>query len=206
MSMVLLSIPPGLEKALLCMGESHRYLRTNTDKTNFLSQFHKLQNNLLSRGYEARVIKPLLRRVRYKDRHKIIHKNKKETEQGKGTPTLVLTYNTHIPRVWEALNQIWQDFKQDPLLNELYPEPPRIALKKNPSLGNLLVRARLKKQTPRTLPKDSQPINTYQHCSIPADYPKNIRKQADTRTNTIRQTIIAISIYCAKLTRPETTT
>ena len=72
--------PPGVGKSI-ALGEAYRYLRTNSDETNVLYQIHKLKNTLLSRGYEDRVIKPLIRRVRYKDRHKVIHKTKQETGQ-----------------------------------------------------------------------------------------------------------------------------
>ena len=50
----------------------------------------------------------------------------------------------------------WLDVKKDPLLNYLYPAPPRIALKRNRSLRDMLVRARLKKETPRVFTNEPQ--------------------------------------------------
>ena len=168
--------PGGVGKSI-ALGESYRALRTNTDKVNFLQQIHKVQNALLSRGYDEKIIKPLIRRVRYKDRHTIIHKSKQTAIQTPGTPTMALTYNTHVSQFRTELNLIWMDVKKNPLLNELYPMPPRIALKKNRSLSNMLVSAKLKNQTPRNVPQDSQPFDIYQHCRVPANYPNNILKR-----------------------------
>ena len=168
--------PGGVGKSI-ALGESYRALRTNTDKVNFLQQIHKVQNALLSRGYDEKIIKPLIRRVRYKDRHTIIHKSKQTAIQTPGTPTMALTYNTHVSQFRTELNLIWMDVKKNPLLNELFPMPPRIALKKNRSLSNMLVSAKLKHQTPRNVPQDSQPFDIYQHCRVPADYPNNILKR-----------------------------
>ena len=63
--------------------------------------------------------------------------------------------------------------------------PPRIAQKKNRSLGNILVSAKLKKQTPREMPPDYQPIDVYQHCRIPAEYPRNILKHKEKTADII---------------------
>ncbi|KAL5468990.1 hypothetical protein EMCRGX_G030153 [Ephydatia muelleri] len=167
--------PPGIGKSI-ALGESYRALRTNTDKTNFLKQIDSVQNALLSRGYKQTVIKPLIRRVRFKDRHTVLYKNKRTKTQTLGTPTMVLTYNTHVSQVRKELNKIWEDVQQNPTLNALYPMPPRIAQKKNRSLGNILVSAKLKKQTPREMPPVNQPIDVYQHCRVPAEYPRNILK------------------------------
>ena len=168
--------PAGIGKSI-ALGESYRALRTNTDKTNFLEQIHRVQNALLSRGYKQKQIKPLIKRIRYKNRHAVIYKNKQTKAQTQSTPTMALTYNSHISQIRQELNQIWLDVQQNPLLKELFPMPPRIALKKNRSLSNMLVSAKLKKQTPREVPKHNQPLDVYQHCRIPADYPRNIGKQ-----------------------------
>ena len=176
--------PPGIGKSI-ALGESYRALRTNTDKTNFFKQIDSVQNALLSRGYKQTVIKPLIRRVRFKDRHTVLYKYKRTKTQTLGTPTMVLTYNTHVSQVRKELNKIWEDFQQNPTLNALYPMPPRIAQKKNRSLGNILVSAKLKKQTPREMPPDNQPIDVYQHCRVPAEYPRNILKHKEKTTDII---------------------
>eukprot|EP00731_Ephydatia_muelleri_P005538 Em0002g1714a len=170
--------PPGIGKSI-ALGESYRALRTNTDKTNFLKQIDSVHNALLSRGYKQTVIKPLIRRVRFKDRHTVLYKNKRTKTQTLGTPTMVLTYNTHVSQARKELNKIWEDVQQNPILSALYPMPPRIAPKKNRSLGNILVSAKLKKQTPREMPPDYQPIDVYQHCRVPAEYPRNILKHKE---------------------------
>ena len=168
--------PNGIGKSI-ALGEAYRALRTNTDKTNFLQQILKVQNALLSRGYREKVIKNLIKRVRYKDRHTVIYKSKQKVTQTPSTPTIALTYNTHISQVRTELNLIWNDVQKNPFLNKLYPTPPRIALKKNRSLGNILVSAKLNKQTPRNVPQEDQLFDIYKQCRVPADYPNNILKQ-----------------------------
>ena len=87
---------------------------------------------------------------------------------------MILTYNNHIHTVREELHKIWLDVKEDPLLNQLYPEPPRIALKRNRSLRDMLVRAKLQKETPLQIPDDTQRLDVYEHCRIPSNYPENL--------------------------------
>jgi len=87
---------------------------------------------------------------------------------------MVLTYNTHIHTVREELHKIWLDVIKEPFLNHLYPEPPRIALKRNRSLRDMLVKAKLKKQTPLEFTDRTKCFDTYNHCRMPSDYPKNL--------------------------------
>ena len=82
--------------------------------------------------------------------------------------------NTHVPRVRELLHRIWRDVKTDPLLNQLFPKPPRIALKKNKSLRDMLVRAKLKKHN---LPKCMQ-IHAASGCLQTLQYTFRLPQQA----------------------------
>ena len=91
---------------------------------------------------------------------------------------MAITYNTHVPRVREELHRIWLDVKRDPLLNQLFPTPPRIALKRNKSLRGMLARAKLRKETPLTYPNDTKHLDVYKHCSIPADFPHTFYSDA----------------------------
>ena len=96
---------------------------------------------------------------------------------------MAMTYNTHVPRVREELHRIRLDAKGDPLLNQLFPTPPRIALKKNKSLRDMLVRAKLRNETPLTYPNDTKHLDVYKHCSIPADYPYNLLRRSTPTHN-----------------------
>ena len=166
--------PKGVVKSIT-LGETYRFLRTNTDEANFNEQTHKLEQALRVRGYNENIVKPLIKQIHFKDRHKIIYRKKKEqTNPPPSTPFLSLTYNGHIPEVRKTLRQIWDDVKKDPILNHLFPETPRIALRKNRSLSNLLVRAKLQKQTPRPFPKLTQRPNYYDICRVPTNYPQNL--------------------------------
>ena len=98
-------------------------------------------------------------------------------------PDFSITYNTHVSKVRELLHRIWQDVKRDPLLNQLFPKPPRIALKKNKSLRDMLVRSKLKKETPLTYPNDTQHLDVYKHCSVPSDFPNKLRRRSTPTHN-----------------------
>ena len=164
--------PRGVAKSI-AIGEALRFLRTNTDESNFQQRTQKLLKTLLARGYKEKAIRTYIKQIKFRNRHQSIHKSKKETKLP-DTPIMALTYNKHVPLVREELNKIWLDVEKDPLLHKLYPEPPRIALKRNRSLRDLLVRARLKKTTPLAFPKDGQRLDTLKHCQIPTDFPNNL--------------------------------
>ena len=115
--------PKGVGKSIV-LGETYRYCRTNTNQDTFDKQTRDLEQSLLKRGYKKTMIRPLIRSIHFKDRHKIIYKPKNKPNPPT-TPTLALTYNTHIPKVRETLEQIWTHTKQDPILNTLFPETPR---------------------------------------------------------------------------------
>ena len=138
--------PKGTGKSI-ALGEAHRILRTNSDEGNFRQQILKLQKALLARGYKEKATKTLLKKIYFKDRERVIHKQNLKIDK-QGTPVMAITYNTHVPLVRDALRKLWVDVKRDPVLSGLFPAPPRIALKKNRSLRDMLVRARLKKETP----------------------------------------------------------
>ena len=119
---------------------------TQINASNFREQIQKLQKALLVRGYKEYAVKTLLKNINFRHRQEAIHKQKPRGEKTPGTPTMMLTYNNHIHTVREELQKIWLDVKEDPILNQLYPEPPRIALKRNRSLRDMLVRAKLQKK------------------------------------------------------------
>ena len=135
--------PKGTGKSI-ALGEAHRILHTNSDEGNFRQQILKLQKALLARGYKEKATKTLLKKIYFKDRERVIHKQNLKIDK-QGTPVMAITYNTHVPLVRDALRKLWVDVKRDPVLSGLFPAPPRIALKKNRSLRDMLVRARLKK-------------------------------------------------------------
>ena len=59
--------PSGVAKSIT-LGETYRFLRSNTDEVNFNEQTENLERALLLRGYIKEIIKPLIR-----DRHRIIY-------------------------------------------------------------------------------------------------------------------------------------
>ena len=120
--------PKGTGKSI-ALGEAYRFLRTNTDKSNFKQQILKLQKALLARGYKNKATKTLLKKIHFKDWEHVIHKQTEKIAIPE-TPVMAITYNTHVPRVRA---KIWLDIKKDPLLNYLFPAPPRITLKRSRS-------------------------------------------------------------------------
>lgn len=101
-----------------------------------------------------KIIKPLIKKIHFKDRHRIIYRKKKEqTNPLPSTLFLSLTYNGHIPEVRQTLREIWDDVEKDPLLYNLFPEKPCIVLNTNRSLSKLLVRAKLKKTNSTPIPE-----------------------------------------------------
>ena len=55
----------------------------------------------------------------------------------------VTTYHPALPSLKNILMSKWHLIQNQPLLREIYKEPPLISYKNGKSLGNILVRAKL---------------------------------------------------------------
>ncbi|XP_059570339.1 uncharacterized protein LOC106738317 [Alligator mississippiensis] len=81
---------------------------------------------------------------------------------------LVMTYHPSLEPVQKILKQLQPILERDPILKEIFPEPPILAFKLAPNLANLITRSKLPQA--QTTPKGSRPCQdkkckTCQHIS-----------------------------------------
>lgn len=132
-------------KGLIC-GELVRYVRTNTEDTNFKAMKTLFISRLLTRGYPRKFVEKMAATVSYEDRTLLLKQS--QPSPPKCYPPL---YKCPPPPQYRLLKQvILQNFH---LLQTRLPTPRFIPLK-YPTLANILVRTKLS-------PTDEQLIDIY---------------------------------------------
>ena len=131
--------PPGVKKGFV-KGEALRLLRTNSSKETFEENINKFKENLRLRGYPNNLIEKVLSEVKFSDR-KAALKNK--TKASKEILPFVTQYNPCVPNLKHILMDKWHLIESQPLLRQIYKEPPLISYKRGRSLKDILVRAKL---------------------------------------------------------------
>ena len=111
--------PPSVKKGFV-KGEALRILRTNSSKT---------------------MIENLLSDIKFTERESALlkHNNKEEKE----ILPFVTQYQPSVSSLKEVLMKNWNLIQNQPLLREIFKEPPIISYKKGISLNDMLVRANI---------------------------------------------------------------
>ena len=161
--------PSGCKKGIIT-GEALRYLRTNSDVSTFNDWISHHKQNLRSRGYKPSVTNTLLQPITHDKRQIALTPKSKAATQ---TLTFVNTFNDRTPNIRSIIHNNWKLLHIDPVLKELFPTPPIMALKKNRAITNLLVKSKpeaWEKPSSGTqcTPIDLGPIcyTPHQDCSI----------------------------------------
>ena len=161
--------PKGCKKGIIT-GEALRYLRTNSNEDTFKQWMSKHKSNLKGRGYNPSLINPLLESITFNERAKAL--NPKPLEQSADL-TFVNTYNDQTPEIRRIIYDNWERLHSDPTLKKLFPKPPILALMKNRTISNFLVKSKPDPWEPVSLmiqgPRDGvEPIriNDEPQCKI----------------------------------------
>ena len=112
-------------------GEALRLLRTNSVKENFETHKREFEQRLYQRGYPLTLVQTILTEVQFCDRKEALRK----TKQAKEILPFVTTY--------EILMKHWHMIQQQPRLKEIFNQPPIVSYRKEKSLKDILVRAKL---------------------------------------------------------------
>ena len=124
--------PSGVKKGFI-KGEALRLLRTNSLKTTFEENISLFKQRLRARGYPDNLIDKTLSQVKYHERMSAL-KTKKKTNKR------ILPFETNLKTI---LMNKWYLIERQPLLKEIFKEPPIISYKKGKFLKDILVRAKL---------------------------------------------------------------
>ena len=130
---------PGVTKGFI-KGEALRLLRTNSSKALFEENINNFKSRLSDRGYPKNVVEKTLIEVKFEERKYALQEKQKVR---KNILPFVTQYNPSVPNLKKVLMSKWHIIEKQPLLREVFREPPIISYKRGRSLKDILVRAKL---------------------------------------------------------------
>ena len=121
-------------------GEALRLLRTNSVTESF--EFKKLQflTRLLERGYPKSFAEDILTEIKFSVRNTALQSKSKTSKK---IIPFVTTFNPATPNLKKILIKHWHLIAGNPNLAQIFKNPPMVAHRKDKSLKNYLVRARI---------------------------------------------------------------
>ena len=149
--------PPGAKKGFV-KGEALRLLRTNSSNKAFEKNITTFKKHLMEIGYPQNFINNTLSEVKFQERTQaLLQRNKTK----KRILPLVTRYYPAVPNLKEILTRKWYLIQQQPLLNQIFKEPPIISYRKGRSFKDILRRkSKSEKPKPR-IPESCRPVNSY---------------------------------------------
>ena len=121
-------------------GEALRLLRTNSSKENFQNRLEEFQKHLRERGYPRNLITLTLSEIHFENRKEAL---RQKPSREKTILPFVTQYQPSVPSLKNILMKHWQLIEKQPLLRQIYKEPPIISCKRGRSLKDILVKAKL---------------------------------------------------------------
>ena len=137
--------PPGTTKGI-AIGEAMRFLRTNSEKRNFHKMLFLHKRNLRRRGYPAKIINTMMKRVKFSMRREKL----KQSDKGKTRtpPTFAARYGPRAVKTFKRIRKHWTSMEElsakngnKHMNNFLKDNRPHLSYRSNPNLANRLVRA-----------------------------------------------------------------
>ena len=129
--------PSGVKRGFI-EGGALRLLRTNSSKTLFEESIKNFKTHLLERGYPENFIQTTLSDFTVEDRTQALRQ-----KQNKTILPFVTQCHPAVPNLKPILVNSWHFITQQPLLNNIFNEPPLISYKRGHSLKEILVKAKL---------------------------------------------------------------
>ena len=121
-------------------GEALRLLRTNSDRESFEARKRDFQSRLLERGYPKDLVINILSTVEFSARQSALDNKGRTSKQ---ILPFVTTFNPATPNLKKILTKHWHLLSQTENLKRIYSDPPTVSYRKDKSLKDLLVRAKL---------------------------------------------------------------
>ena len=156
-------------------GEAIRFLRSNTHAPTFTNTICIFKKHLLHRKYPKDFVDRILNRITHDLRPTYIptlnpSPNPSPSPSPRPPPRLITTYSPHYVHLNSLLTKHWQLISEDPTLSTLFPSPPQVCYRGNPTLSCSLVRAALPGPPPPQYKVVSIPSTPLYHAflSVPA--------------------------------------
>ena len=135
--------PSSVKKGFI-KGEALRLLRNNSVEESFENDKLNFANRLHDRGYPKEFVTNILSEVKFTERNNALNKQRK-TSKRKLLP-FVTTYNPAVSNIKGVLMKHWHLLNDNENLKRIYPDPPFVSYKRNKSLKDFLVRAKIPKR------------------------------------------------------------
>ena len=143
--------PKAVFKGLI-KGELTRFVRTSTNREDYLNRAALFKEKVLLRGYSSHEFEQAFSQVDHKLRKTYLLE--KEKKNVKDTPLVfTTTYNPHLRGYYTALARSWKYIEESDILKKVFPRKPILAFRRSKNLRDTLVKARL-------LPLDGQEGST----------------------------------------------
>ena len=104
------------------------------------SWWRSTSSRLITRGYPHEMIQTTLSEVNFAKRQSALQQKKKTRKQ---ILPLVTTYHPSVRNLKNILMQNWNLIQNQPLLKNIFKDPPIISYKRGQSLKDMLVRAKI---------------------------------------------------------------
>ena len=182
-------------KKAIMKGETKRYLRTNSNPSNFNKMKLELIRKLKKRGYKTNEIVQEINDVHFSKPPQTLRRKTKTTQRK-------LIFSTQFCDITQKIKNIiykhWKPILKDPTLREIFPDKPVISLKTAPNLRKKLVRAKLKptdKQTDEHTSSNTETTltNTLTNLSISTTH--NSESSSTNLTTTTLDTIYPYNLF-----------
>ena len=121
-------------------GEALRLLRTNSSKATFKENITQLKRRLRDRCYPDNLVDKTLLKVKFSERMSALQNKQKA---GKSVLPFVTEYRPSVPYLKNILMSKWHLIENQPLLRNIFKDPPLLSYRKGRSLKDVLVRAKL---------------------------------------------------------------
>lgn len=127
--------PLGVKKGFI-KGEAIRLLRTNSSENGFKTKISHFRASLIERGYPESLITATLSDIKFENRSQALLQKCKEYKR---TVALVTQYRPTVLNLKRIFVQKWHLIQQQPLLREIFQDPPIVSYKRGRSLKDILV-------------------------------------------------------------------
>ena len=121
-------------------GEALHLLRTNSVKENFENSKRDFKQRLYNRGYPEALVKNILKEDQFSERQEALRSKPKRRNE---CLPFVTTFNLAVPNLKKILMKRWHIIQNQPGLAEMFSREPIVAHRKEKSLTDILVRAKI---------------------------------------------------------------
>ena len=132
-------------KRSIAYSQALRIKRICSEPSEFEKHTTTLSKKLVDREYDQRMINHQINKARQSDRKKQLEPKDKSIKTNK---VLAITYNKNLPNLKKAIDNNWHILSINPEIAPTFQQKPILAFRRNPNLGQLLFKHKLRNNMP----------------------------------------------------------